>query len=264
MITECLHDPCWYQHRNRYREILRWCISLALFLFGPASAADYLARVDYVIDGDTVILVNGDKIRLIGINAPEKEYRDQPADPYALEARLMLDELVVGREVMVIPGQEPRDQYGRLLAEIKLPDGTDVQLELLHRGYAAAIAVPPNIRRLDRYLAAEADARRDQRGIWSDSSFVVDLDSPIVLSRQGFVVVKGRVTGFYSSKNNYYYALGNKLTVQVPRLKWEKFWQSWITEEVMGQKYEIRGWVKMRNEKYYMLVSHPSMMKLIQ
>ena len=262
---------------RQYPDILRRCpattglskpaFALVLALYSPFGIADYAARVEYVIDGDTVVLENRDKLRLIGINAPELDsssYSTQgyTAQAYALEARLALVELVAGRQVDVVPGVDPRDYYGRLLAKVMLKDGTDVQQELLLRGYACAIAIPPNIQNLGRYLDAERIARADRLGIWSDPDYVVDLDSNAMVSRPGFAILAGTVTGVNQSKSNYYFSIGNKLTIQLPGMKWQEYWPILNARAVMGQRYEMRGWVKKRNDGYFVLISHPSMMVL--
>jgi endonuclease YncB( thermonuclease family) len=105
--------------------------------FGPATIgaawADdpYWARVKYVIDGDTVVLDDDVRVRLIGINAPEKKSDSKAAEPFSLEAQLLLQSLVLGKKVRVIRGIEPFDKYRRSLAYLELEDGTDVQESLL-------------------------------------------------------------------------------------------------------------------------------------
>ena len=77
-----------------------------------------------VIDGDTVILSTGEKVRYIGINAPEM------GEPFYMEAKRENRKLVLGKEVELEFDREERDQYKRLLAYIFVGD-TFVNYELL-------------------------------------------------------------------------------------------------------------------------------------
>jgi endonuclease YncB( thermonuclease family) len=90
------------------------------------------AFVTKVIDGDTVELENGERVRYLGIDTPEVASNDC----YASEATNRNRELVEGREVTLISEDEDRDRFGRLLRWLWLDDGTFVNAELVSEGYA--------------------------------------------------------------------------------------------------------------------------------
>ena len=110
------------------------------------------ARVASVIDGDTVELADGRRVRYIGIDTPE---RDQP---YAADATALNRSLVEGQDVWLETDAQATDQYGRLLAYVWAGD-TFVNLELVRQGYATAYTVPPNVLHADAFVQAEREAR---------------------------------------------------------------------------------------------------------
>jgi micrococcal nuclease len=89
------------------------------------------ATVAKVVDGDTIELSDGRRVRYIGINTPE---RDQPYYKEATEANR---QLVAGQEVQLELDQDTFDQYGRTLAYVWV-EGRMANLEIVSRGYANA------------------------------------------------------------------------------------------------------------------------------
>lgn len=129
-----------------------------------------------VIDGDTIVLAvpDGKKkdthVRLWGINAPEIDHPrfGRTGDPWGDEAAELARSLCDGKTVALqLEPSRVRDRYDRLLAFVRLPDGTWLNEHLLVRGMARADDRWPH-RHLDRYALLEQQARRDRLGIWSD------------------------------------------------------------------------------------------------
>ncbi len=121
---------------------------------GPAHAT-----VERVVDGDTIVLVGGQKVRYLGVNAPESDACFGP------EAEAFNAALVVGREVGLEYDVQCRDQYDRLLAHVTL-DGGSVNLTLLEQGLACLMVIAPNVLYEDVYAQAVQVARAYGRGIW--------------------------------------------------------------------------------------------------
>jgi endonuclease YncB( thermonuclease family) len=129
----------------------------------PAGAQQ--ATVEYVHDGDTIFLDDGRKVRLLGINTPEIGENAQCGGDEATSAlRALLPE---GTPVWVLADTEPLDQYGRSLLWVFLPDGTNVNLELVRGGFAGVEQYAPNWLYRDELGAAEESARSSSAGLWA-------------------------------------------------------------------------------------------------
>jgi micrococcal nuclease len=130
---------------------------------GPTQPGELeTVTVATVVDGDTVELADGRRVRYIGLNTPE---RDQPYYQEAAEANR---QLVAGKEVQLELDVETFDQYGRTLAYVWV-DGLMVNREIISRGFANVFTVPPNVRYEAELRAAEREAREAGRGLWAGS-----------------------------------------------------------------------------------------------
>lgn len=87
--------------------------------FCPLPDKPQWVAVRQVVDGDTLRLVDGRSVRLIGINAPEMGRKGRTSEPYAEAARRRLQALVKANDdrVGLVPGVEGKDKYGRTLAQ---------------------------------------------------------------------------------------------------------------------------------------------------
>lgn len=117
-------------------------------------------KVKDIIDGDTFTLENGEKVRLIGINAPES------GQPYYNEAKLHLLNVLSSKTVKLITDTQVQDQYGRILAYVYSDQDLDVNLDMVKNGFAVSETIPPNVSREDTFLQAQMEARNNCVGIW--------------------------------------------------------------------------------------------------
>ncbi len=125
---------------------------------GPASAV-----VSRVIDGDTVELDSGERVRYLLVDTPESTTQNEC---FGDEASSFNRQLVGGREVRLTYDVECEDRFGRLLAFVEV-DGRDVNELLLERGFACVLQIPPNGEdRVDAYEGVEARAKNEGRGLW--------------------------------------------------------------------------------------------------
>lgn len=137
---------------------------LALFpLLSGCSSSSGLVRVERVIDGDTIIVEGGWRVRYIGIDAPEV-YPE--AEYYGKEAWQANRELVEGRLVRLEKDVSETDRYGRLLRYVHV-DGVLVNAELLRGGYAHARSYPPDVKYQGSFGELERQAREAGRGLWA-------------------------------------------------------------------------------------------------
>ncbi|WP_240919601.1 thermonuclease family protein [Oceanimonas sp. MB9] len=157
--------------------LLRLCV--ALLVFSPFSAAfacpqfsQYeTVNVKKVIDGDTVLLFDGRRIRFVGIDTPElyKKGRLAP-EPGALAARRWLRNKIPERSQMkLVFAMERRDDYGRLLAHPLTADGRLLVKSMLTAGLGELLLIPPNHGYWHCLLQAESIAYGRRLGIWSQN-----------------------------------------------------------------------------------------------
>ncbi len=141
-------------------------ISIGLFFIYSEKQPESLetAVLTRVIDGDTVELDNGDRVRLIGINTPER------GDFYYDESKKMLVDLVENKSVKLEKDVEDKDRYGRLLRYIYLDDKF-INLELLKAGYANTYFIKPNVKHNDALTEAYEYAIDNQLNLWKLSKY---------------------------------------------------------------------------------------------
>ena len=125
-------------------------------------------RVARVIDGDTIHLADGRRIRLLGIDAPELGYDDDPSEDGAESSRDWLRRRIEGDSVTLRYGRQRKDRYGRTLAWVMSADGELINRELLENGQARLVTRFPLPADLSAELhSSAARARVARRGIWS-------------------------------------------------------------------------------------------------
>jgi len=117
------------------------------------------ALVVRVIDGDTLELADGCRVRYLGIDAPEL------GEPYANEATAKNKQLVEGKIIELQQGKRDQDEYGRLLRYVYV-NGVFVNAELVAQGYATAYIFDPDERYSQVLVQLEQYAKMRKRGLW--------------------------------------------------------------------------------------------------
>ena len=131
------------------------------------------------VDGDTLVLENQERVRLIGIDTPEmhessKLYRDAQRTKQDITTIQKLGRrsyeftkaLVEGKRVSLEFDVERYDRYKRILAYVYLKDGTFVNAEILKQGFASLMTYPSNVKYVDLFLKLYQEARENRRGLW--------------------------------------------------------------------------------------------------
>jgi micrococcal nuclease len=123
---------------------------------------EYLYKVTDVIDGDTIVIERANYIRLIGINAPEKN------QPYYEEAKEFLTELLLNKTVRLEKDLDNSDNYGRLLRYVFLEGNNKeifINAELVKRGFAIPMFVEPNIKYKEEIEKARENCIENKMGL---------------------------------------------------------------------------------------------------
>ena len=122
------------------------------------------AKVDRVIDGDTIVLTTGEKVRYLLVDAPETTLGHD--DCYGSNAAQFNSDLVLGKTVQLSYDVECTDMYGRLLAYVSV-DGQEVNKLMVERGYACVLHIPPDgDDRADEFKMYQLEAKTAMRGLW--------------------------------------------------------------------------------------------------
>jgi micrococcal nuclease len=115
--------------------------------------------------------VKGLNIRLIGIDAPESRNTGRKKiGYYGQQSKEYLTKLLDNKKVRLEYDVGRKDQYNRTLAYVYLPDGTFVNAELVRKGYAMVMTIPPNVKYAEKFVKLQRKARKNNRGLWNDSS----------------------------------------------------------------------------------------------
>lgn len=128
------------------------------------SPAKETVMVTRVIDGDTIEVEGGRKVRYIGIDSPEE------GRPYSKEAFAKNRELVEGKVVTLEKDVSEKDVFGRLLRYVYVGD-TFVNAQLVEEGMAEAKAYPPDVAHEDEFQELEEEAKESGKGMWQGESF---------------------------------------------------------------------------------------------
>jgi micrococcal nuclease len=136
---------------------------------GPVAPQILVGQVIDVLDGQTILVNLGDRaeaVRYIGISVRENPQPIRPGAP----SRASLEvnrQLVARQQVRLELDAQERDRDGRLMAYVYVAD-TMVNAELVRRGAAEVMTVPPNMRHRDLLVSLEQEAREQRRGLWAD------------------------------------------------------------------------------------------------
>jgi endonuclease YncB( thermonuclease family) len=121
--------------------------------------------VKFVIDGDTFITNKGDKVRLIGVDAPETHHPELPTQHFGKEATEFLKSLILGKKCSLkYELENKRDKYNRLLAYVYC-DGKLINAEMISQGYSFTYTLYDFSQRT-AFLNLEKRARYLQLGLW--------------------------------------------------------------------------------------------------
>ena len=224
---------------------------------GPSAQA----TVAHHYDGDTLRLADGRRVRLLGIDTPEMNYRRGVPQPLARQALARTQSLLPrGGPVRLTRDRRTQDRYGRELAHAFRPDGSSVEETLLREGLAVAFILPPNVALADCLLAAERDARSARRGLWSLPAY---RPQPVasVPADGNYHLVRGHITSAQRRGDWVLLQLDRRLQLRIARADWPAFapadhlaWR--------GRMVIARGKIQAYRGRPQLRLWHPSQIEL--
>ena len=128
-------------------------------------------RVHKVVDGDTVQLDNGLKVRLLGVNSPEVAGRFKQAESGGDVAKHWLTQRLQGLRVSLEQDAEAQDRYQRRLAYLLDEQHNNINIELVRNGLATVNVYPPNFKYLEALVAAQQQAEQEHKGLWGNPAY---------------------------------------------------------------------------------------------
>ncbi|MDX8412876.1 MAG: thermonuclease family protein [Mariprofundales bacterium] len=152
--------------------LLAWCGSAHAGTLSTVSNERWVT-VAKIYDGDTFQTLDGERIRLLGLNTPEIQHRDSVAQPLGDAATLALRRLIDGQVVRLAFDREKIDIYGRTLAQIYDRRGRWINGMMVEQGWAHVYTFVPNLHWAKQLHRLERQALRRKLGIWGNARWKV-------------------------------------------------------------------------------------------
>lgn len=244
-----------------------FCAGILIGFPQPADAAvvcapdriDAQVRVSQVIDGDTVLLSDGQHLRLIGVDTPELAHNGAPAQPFGIEARDRLRLLLAQHQntLNLRYDNERRDHYGRLLAHAFLVDGSSIEAWLQEQGLGTLLVVPPNDWNTACYQRNEQQAREKQRGIWALPAYHVMESTQLAAADDAYRLIAGRVQHVGSGRHAVWLDLEGGVALRIDQDDLPNF-RAWHPQDLLGKRVLARGWLHRDAGGPHMSIRHPA------
>jgi micrococcal nuclease len=229
--------------------LLCWFSGATAKIECPSAKIHETAAVAHVFDGDTLRLVDGRRVRVLGINTPELARDGQKGEPLGELARDAVRAFLPKHtKVYLAYDQERKDRYGRLLAHVYNHERQSLGAMLLREGLAFQVVVPPNVQGADCLAHAEAWARAKQSGIWREVRWQVRPAAGLALRESGFIRISGVITKVTQTRD-VWLELDGPVVVKIAARDRHYFesekWQEW-----KGKKVVLRGWLINRASEH--------------
>ncbi len=213
-------------------------------------------KVDYVYDGDTIKLENGQKVRLSGINTPEVANRHHGGEPLGEKARQWLIHQLNGETIRLETDLEKHDKYGRLIAHVFTRKGEHLNARLLTNGLAFVTLHPPNLKYADKLLQAQKQAEERGAGLWSHPYYAPKKFSEISGKfNKGWHRIQGKIIRLKQTRHNLYLKFSDRFAIKIP-LKYQHLFPDF--ESYVGKLIEARGWLNKTRRGYQLKIRHPA------
>lgn len=204
--------------------------------------------ISTVVDGDTVHLQDGRKVRLIGINTPELGHNGEPSQPWSSQAQSALLQFLDSQPAQLLFDKDKFDNHGRVLAHLYNHQGGSAEAHLLKLGLGWHVAVPPNLTLANCLAKAEMWARDRHLGVWSANGIAAT--QARLVNRGGFQRVRGTVSNVNFGKTAWWIVLDNWVAAVIYPENQHRFDRATL-QDLMGKPIEIQGWVYASHSKRY-------------
>lgn len=217
--------------------------------------------VESIVDGDTLFLESGLKVRLSALQAPKLSLgREHVKDwPYSAKAKTELSNLALGQPVQLYYGGLRRDRHDRALAQVFLlndkgEQGLWLQQEMIRRGMGRVYTWPDTWQDSRALYAAEIEARAQGLGIWSHDFYRVrgpDADK-LAQDMDSFQIVEGIITSAAKVRDKVFLNFGadyrTDFTIFLDKAGQRRFKKTGLDPQSLeGARVRVRGWVEMAN-----------------
>lgn len=222
------------------------------------------ATVRFVSDGDTVVLTDQRRVRLIGINTPEMGHKGNPDQPLAIRARDRLRALLfTGNNLVKISlGKEKQDRHGRWLAHLYLPDGRHLAEQLIREGLGWMVAIAPNTILADCLKKAENAARKSRLGVWAEPTYIPIEAASLKLRTRGFHLIQGRIRQLRVRPTALWLQLDGRFSIRIPKTVLVDF-RSPPDNSWLGRKIAVRGWLYANRGELHVNLEHPAALDIV-
>lgn len=235
-----------------------------------------IGMVQSIVDGDTLFLENGLKVRLSAMQAPKLPLGrpEVKAWPLSTTAKKELEKLALGQEVQLYYGGLQRDRYDRALAQVFLLDDAGektiwLQEEMIRRGYGRVYTWPDTWQDSERLFAAEREARAAERGIWGRDFYKIRTPEPNNLSQDmdSFQIVEGIIVSTAKVRDKMFLNFGadyrTDFTVFVTKEGQRRFKKAELDlMSLEGARVRVRGWVEIQNGPT-MILDHAERLEIL-
>jgi len=234
------------------------------------------ARVEEVIDGDTIIIDDGrdSHVRYLGIDTPEISIQGSPGDPLAEEAKIFNERLVEGKRVRLEFDKDKYDRYGRLLAHVFVGE-MHVNKEILKNGYGLPLVIEPNKLYSELMYSAAAEAKRQRKGVWGDltelkppsgnDEFLIDVTKADRYEGKR-VVARGVINDVVEKEKVTVLSIEGGLNVVIfsDDLGNFEFFGIDPAHYYRGKNVQVTGRVRMYKGEPEIIVDHPMLIRTIE
>lgn len=216
-------------------------------------------KLQRVTDGDTIVLSDQTRVRIIGLNALELNAMSTADQTFARQATKSLENLLAISPLSLAQEPDPFDRHGRTLGHILLADGRNVSRLLIEQGLALAVAVGKNTHCAQFFLEAEQLARRLERGLWKKPGQWFVNQIPIGSKQRGFHLIRSNVRKLLGKGKRTTLVLENGIHATLGR-DWPDLSDSdkKNLHKLTGKLVEVRGWVGSANGKSLLTLHHPA------